>query len=94
MTLGQQSSLVALVCVGVYLVVGVWLLYKGWLVRAGVAMLGISLLPLLWQARFTDSNAKGFGVLLILMIPIPLLLIVAGAVAVAIRGVQRVRAVR
>ena len=49
----------------------------------------ISLLPLVWQIKFTDSEALGFGFLLIWMLPIPVLLTTVGVIAPIVRLVHR-----
>jgi len=67
----------------------VGLLFRGWPFRAGLAAFAISLLPLIWQVAFTDSDAPGFGVLLLLMVPLPLLLMAAGVIAALLRAVLR-----
>jgi hypothetical protein len=72
-----------------YVAVGIWLLIKGWPLRAGLTMGAISLLPLIWQIKFTDSEALGFGFLLIWMLPIPILLTAVGVIAPVVRWVHR-----
>lgn len=87
MSLGAQSTLVMLITLMLYLAVPIFLLTKGWPFRAGLAMLFVTLLPLLWQAWFTDSDAPGFGVLLFVMLPIPLALTAIGVLAALYRAI-------
>lgn len=54
------------------------LLLKGRLIAAGVAWMIVSLIPLFWQANFTDSDMPGFGALLLLTFPPGFLLFLAG----------------
>ncbi len=61
-----------------YVVVGAWLAVTGRPVRAGLAMIAIATLPLLWQVALSESDAPGFAVLLFLMLPVPLLLVAIG----------------
>lgn len=76
-----------------YVVVGAWLGVTGRPVRAGLAMIAIALLPLVWQATFTDSDAPGFGILLLFMLPVPLVLIAAGILGrISRRIFNRIRA--
>lgn len=91
MTLGQQSSAVALTAAAIYLIGGIWLLAKGRPVRAGLVMTLASLIPLTWQLNFTDSDAKGFALLLLLMLPPALGVIVVGLVWSAYRATERLR---
>lgn len=69
MTLGQQSNAVLLVAIAIYVIGGLLLLIRRKPVRAGLLMVLASLTPLTWQVAFTDSDAKGFGLLLLLMLP-------------------------
>jgi hypothetical protein len=68
-----------------YVIAAIVFLRHGWLIRAGLAMMLVSLVPLLWQAIFTDSDAKGYGFLLMLMLPPALLLVLLGCLIAAIR---------
>ena len=86
MSLGAQSSLVMIVSLALYVILPLVLLVRGWPMRAGLAMLFAAFLPLLWQGMFTDSNAPGFGVLLILTLPLPILLIAIGVILACYRG--------
>jgi hypothetical protein len=94
MCMELQSGLVPLVTLALYGFVGVYLMYRGKPLFAGFAMLVVSLLPLEWQVTFTDSDAKGFGILLIAMLPIPLLLLTWGILAPIVRGIHRLIASR
>lgn len=69
-----------IVAVVLYFLAGGVLLLRGWLIRAGLAMVAASLIPLTWQVTFTDSDAPGFGFLLMLMLPPALGLTLAGLV--------------
>jgi hypothetical protein len=93
----QASHLIAIVLLIVvillYVVVGAWLGVTGRPVRAGLAMIAIALLPLVWQATFTDSDAPGFGILFLFMLPVPLVLIAAGILGrISRRIFNRIRA--
>jgi hypothetical protein len=71
MLLGQQSELVMSVTIVIYFLSIAWLLLRGRSLLAGIASLLISFLPLWRQAKFTDSEANGFGILPILRLPYP-----------------------
>ena len=81
MSLGAQSDLVMLISFVLYLTLPVALLIRGWLIRAGLAMVFAALLPVLWQGFFTDSDAPGFALLLILTAPLPIIIIAIGLIA-------------
>lgn len=49
----------------------------------------ISLFPPIWQGIATDSDAPGFGVLVIFMAPLPLLLMVIGTILALVRAILR-----
>jgi hypothetical protein len=87
--LEQQAALIMPVTLVLYLVAIGWLLSEQRPLLAGITSLLISFLPLWWQTTFTDSEANGFGILLVFMLPIPLLLILAGLVLGAIRLIKR-----
>ncbi|MDQ3520085.1 MAG: hypothetical protein M3466_16995 [Gemmatimonadota bacterium] len=89
MTLGQQSSAVAVIAAAIYLIGGIWLLIKGRPIRAGLVMTLASLIPLAWQLNFTESDAKGFGLLLLLMLPPASGIILAGLVWRTYRTLER-----
>lgn len=91
MTLEQQATAIFGVTILLYGAAIVGLSLRGWLFRAGLASLAISTFPLVWQAMFTDSDAAGFGVLLIFMIPAPLLLMALGMVGASVRAIRRLR---
>jgi hypothetical protein len=88
-SLEQQAALIMPVTLVLYLVAIGWLLSEQRPLLAGITSLLISFLPLWWQTTFTDSEANGFGILLVFMLPIPLLLILAGLVLGAIRLIKR-----
>jgi hypothetical protein len=92
MNTAYASLTVVVVTWLLYAVVPIYLIYRGWPLRAGLAMLLVALLPLTWQGVFTDSDAKGFGILLAVMLPFPLLIIAWGLIAAILRGVRRLRA--
>ena len=81
MSLGAQSELVVLISIVLYLTLPVALLIRGWIIRGGLVMAFAALIPLLWQGFFTDSDAPGFGVLLILTAPLPIIIIAVGLIA-------------
>ena len=78
MSPSTQSTAVMIMTLVLYVLVPLFLLIKRWPLRAGLAMLVVTLLPVLWQAWFTDSDAPGFVFLLFMMIPIPLGIIAIG----------------
>jgi hypothetical protein len=88
--MGDVSLLVLLGTLVAYLSAAFELVRRGWLLRAGVVTFGISLVPLLYQGWFTDSDAPGFGLLLMLMLPLPLLLIALGVVVFAAKTLRKV----
>jgi hypothetical protein len=69
----------------IYLAVGIWLFYRRRPVLAGVAMGVVAFLPSLWQAVFTDSEAKGEGVITGLLLIPALLIILCGGIAALLR---------
>ena len=86
----DTSLIVVLVTALLYVTIpGYLLFFRAWPLRAGIAMFFIALIPLSWQVYFTDSEALGFGVLLVLMLPLPLLLIGVGTAAGLVRLVRR-----
>lgn len=88
----DDASVVVLVTFVLYVAVpGYLLFFRGWPLRAGLAMLLVVFLPLTWQVNFTDSEAMGFGLLLVIMLPIPLLLVGIGLVAAIARFVGQRR---
>lgn len=91
MTLGQQSSAVAVIAAAIYLIGGIWLLIKERPIRAGLVMMLASFIPLAWQLMFTETDAKGFALLLLLMLPPALGIILAGLVWRAYRTLERWR---
>ena len=46
-----------------YIVILIWFISKGWLVRAGLTTGVISGMPLVWQHFFTELETKGFQIL-------------------------------
>jgi hypothetical protein len=73
-----------------YFSVPLWPLSKGWPIRAGLMGVAICLIPLTWQSIFTDSDAPGFGLLLLMMLPLPLMTIAAGLVWALVRTARRI----
>jgi hypothetical protein len=78
MSLIQQSLAISGGAVLLYLTVLGWALAKHRLLIGGCGMFAISILPVLWQAMATDSEAKGEGVLAALLSLPALLMIAAG----------------
>lgn len=93
MTSVDPTTLVFPVTILLYVAVGIWLLSKGWPLRAGLAMGAIALLPLTWQIKFTDSEALGAGFVAVILLLIPILLIIVGVIAPIVRRVRSVRGV-
>jgi len=79
-SLETQSSLILILSFALYLVAPVPLLLRRRLISGGVLMLTAAMLPLLWQAYFTSSDAPGPAILLALEAPVPVILILAGLV--------------
>jgi hypothetical protein len=88
-SLGDQADLVLIGSLVGYVIAAIMFLRRYQLVRAGAAMSVISLLPLTWQAVFTDSDAPGFAFPLMLMLPLALFLVVAGCAVWALRLLTR-----
>ena len=89
MNLSHQSTAVMVITLVLYIVVAIWLLARQWPLRAGLAMVVVALLPLVWQAIFTDSGALGFGLLAALLLVPAFLLIAAGLLVAGARLVSR-----
>jgi hypothetical protein len=85
MALSQQATLISILTILLYLGVAIWLFYLKRPILAGVAMALIALIPPAWQAIFTDSEARGEGLLAALMLLPALLLIVCGGIAALLR---------
>lgn len=85
MTLGEQSGLVVLVTWVLYIGVGILLLTRWRPFRAGLAMAATAMLPLLWQAFFTDSDAPGFVIFFAVMLVPAALVTLLGVVAALYR---------
>ena len=85
MTLEQQSTFVAILTLVLYVGAAVWLFFLRRPILAGVAMGIIALIPPVWQAIFTDSEARGEGLLSALMLLPAILLIVCGTLAALLR---------
>jgi len=88
-SLAVQSAIVLIATVVAYFLVGTLLAMRGMLIRAGLAMLAISWLPLIWQVRFTDSDSNASGVLLVVMAPIPVIIIALGIISALVRLVRK-----
>jgi hypothetical protein len=58
---------------------------RGQFFLAAIAPFFIQFLPLIWQVVFTNSDAPGFGMLLLVTMPISVVLLVLGIVYLAIR---------
>lgn len=86
MSPGDQSTLVMIVSLALYIVAPLPFLAHGRFICAGLAMFSAALLPLIWQGIFTDSDAPGFGLLLLFTAPIPLFIVVVGLLVAAFRA--------
>jgi hypothetical protein len=62
---------------------------RGQFFLAAIAPFFIQFLPLVWQVVFTDSEAPGFGFLLLATMPISTGLLVIGIVYLVIRLCRR-----
>lgn len=91
MSPGAQSAWVIVLTWVLYVLVPAFLLIKGRPLRAGLAMLVITFLPLFWQVWFTDSDAPGFVFLLFIMIPVPLGIIMIGLLWALYRAIRQGR---
>lgn len=89
MTLGEQSFLIMVVSIGLYVTTMLFFAYHKKLVVAGFASGFCACLPLIWQFEFTDSEAPGFVLLWFLMFPISLGLIVLGTVYAAFQFLEQ-----
>lgn len=81
MSLEVQTYAVLACTFALYFVVPIWLLVKGWPLRAGLAGLLIALLPGIAHGVFWPDSAGNFGLLMIVLVPLPLLLMATGVVA-------------
>ena len=75
--------------VSLYLVIAGWALIKRRLVIGGCSMLAVSILPVLWQAMATESEAKGEGMLAALLFLPALVMIAIGGLAALTKGARR-----
>ncbi len=91
MTLHDEANAVLILTLGLYVGVGIWLLILRWPIRAGLAMAVIALLPLAWQALFTDSEAHGAGLVPVFLMLPPILLILGRLIFVAVRLLSKGR---
>lgn len=89
MALLQQASLITILNTALYIGAAVRLFYLKRPILAGVAMAIIALIPPSWQAIFTDSEARGEGLLAALMLLPAILLILCGGIAALLRAVFR-----
>jgi len=85
MTLEQQSTFITILTLALYVGAAVWLFFLKRPILAGVAMGVIALIPPIWQAIFTTSEARGEGLLAALMLLPALVLVVCGGVAAVLR---------
>ena len=60
----QQVLLISMV---LYVTVPLRMIIRGWFLCAGLAMLLIAQLPIIWQVHFSDSETPGFALLAILL---------------------------
>jgi hypothetical protein len=93
MTPGEQSSLVFWVTVLLYIGAGIWLISKGWMLRAGIVMGGISILPFIWQISFAASEAPGAVILSSMLLSLSLLLVALGLIITIVRFIRTRREV-
>lgn len=89
MTLHDQANAVLILTLGLYVGVGIWLLVLRWPIRAGLAMASIALLPLIWQALFTDSEAHGAGLVPVFLLLPAVLLILGRLIFIAVRSLSK-----
>ena len=88
MTYTLVVGLVLLATTVFYVGASLWLLFKGWPLRAGLAMAAVSLLPLL-VPDLPDSEAPGSGLPTAMMLLGALLMIATGLFMAAVRYVSR-----
>ncbi len=85
MSLEQQSTLISGGTFVLYIGVATWIFYLKRPILAGLAMGLIAFLPSFWQTIFTDSEAKGEGLLTVLLLFPALLITICGGVAALLR---------
>ena len=86
----MESAVVMIVTMALFFAVPAILCVRGWFIRAGLAMLTIELLPIVWQViRFPDSDAPGFGMLAVFLSPFSFTVLAVGIVVFAFRGVTK-----
>jgi hypothetical protein len=90
MSLGAQSILVVCLTFGLFCVVPPIIARRGQFFWGALAAFFIQFMPLVWQAAFTDSDAPGFGLLLIFItMPISVLMLVIGIANLVMRRLKR-----
>jgi hypothetical protein len=90
--IGVRSSMspqqVLLISMVLYVTVPLRMIIRGWFLCAGLAMLLIAQLPIIWQVHFSDSETPGFALLAILL-STPALALLVGRAGVLV--IQRLR---
>ena len=89
MSMGTFAFVLVTLTITFYFIALAWFMRRGWVIRGALAMTAIALVPVFWQAWFTDSHAPGFVFLLMMMLPLPALLLVGGLIAAVIRFYRR-----
>jgi hypothetical protein len=74
-----------------YFGIPIYLCFRGWPIRAGVAMLLVAVLPLLIERLHTGYGSEGDGIFLLFALPLPIGLFVVGVILLAMRLVKRLR---
>jgi hypothetical protein len=88
MSIHAQGIAILFLAVGIYVLGLFWALWSRQLLRSSAIMALAAIIPLIWQVVFTDSEAKGEGLIAALLLPIPIL-IVSGTLV--FRGIRLVR---
>jgi hypothetical protein len=72
-----------------YFIIPAWMMSRGWIVAAGLAMIGIALLPwILWISVREDLSGPGTGMVMLLSAIMVLIALIPIAIGAA-RAVQR-----
>jgi hypothetical protein len=89
MSVQVQGELVLSATLALYIIVPTVLCLRGWIIRAGLGMLALSVMPMIWQViAVPDSDAPGSGMLALLLLPLAVIVILVGIANLIYRGVS------
>jgi len=90
MGIHAQLMLVSAVSVAVFFVVGVVLSLRGWFLRAGLAMILVSIVPMVWQVTAVpDSDAPGTAFFAMALSPFSFGVLIIGAFTLVFRNIGK-----